>query len=132
MRHRLLVHIVWTTRDREAVIDARTATDLADHLPRIASEERANVVAVGIVATHVHILVRLHPITSIPRLLQRMKGGTARDSSRSAAGIRWARGYNIQSVSIQAMDVVSAYVRDQHRHHPREAIPGWPPPRVRD
>lgn len=131
MRHRLFMHVVWTTRDRAPLIDLRMASDLADHLPRIASQERAEVLEVGIVATHLHLLLRLHPTTTIPRLLQRMKGGTAASTNRGrshpASGLRWSRGYNIQSVSLQALGVVSAYVRNQHHHHPAEAIPGWPP-----
>jgi REP element-mobilizing transposase RayT len=36
------------------------------------------VLSLGIVRTHVHLLVRLHPTTSIPRPVQRLKGGSAR------------------------------------------------------
>ena len=31
----------------------------------------------GVVRSHLHLLIRLHPTTSIPRLLQRMKGGSS-------------------------------------------------------
>ncbi|MCA9764769.1 MAG: transposase, partial [Gemmatimonadetes bacterium] len=77
MHHRLLVHVVWTTRGRAVQIDADRARRLREQLPRIAAEERAMVLAIGIVADHLHLLLRLHPTTQLPRLLQRMKGGTA-------------------------------------------------------
>ncbi len=31
----------------------------------------------GILQTHVHLLVRMHPTTQLPRLLQRLKGASA-------------------------------------------------------
>ena len=95
MHHQLLVHIVWTTRDREPTIDRPRAAYLWEHLPIIVRQERARLLELGIVATHLHLLVRLHPSTVIPRLLQRMKGGTATLINRHVASrgsaLRWAR-----------------------------------------
>jgi REP element-mobilizing transposase RayT len=130
MHHRLLVHIVWTTRDRQPTIDRPRAAYLWKHLPIIARQERARVLELGIVATHLHLLVRLHPSTVIPRLLQRMKGGTAtlinRQPGSACPTLRWTKGYSVTSVSPRQQDVAAAYVRHQHTHHPDEAIPGWP------
>ncbi len=129
MRDRLYVHLVWTTRDREATIDLPVARFLARYLPAVARQERAGVHALGIVATHVHLLLQLHPTMSIPRLLQRLKGGSSvlanREGHVGAHPLRWARGYGIVSVSPRALDAVRGYVLRQAAHHPREAIPGW-------
>jgi len=92
-------------------------------LPRIATQERALVLEIGIVRTHVHLLIQLHPTTAIPRLLQRMKGGT----SVARHELRWAKGYNITSVHPAGLEMVRQYVRNQHLRHPTEAIPNWPP-----
>jgi len=131
MHHRLHVHLVWTTRDRAPSLDVVRAVYLSEHLPIIARQERARVLALGIVATHVHLLMRLHPTTDIPRLLQRMKGGTAYgiNAATPAAGraLKWAKGYSITSVSPGGLDRVLAYVRMQHLRHPTEVIAGWPP-----
>jgi REP element-mobilizing transposase RayT len=129
MRDRLFVHLVWTTRGRQPLIDADAARYLVKNLSIIARQERARVLEIGIVATHLHLVLKLHPSTCIPRLMQRMKGGTAfgvnrRDPKDSV--LRWAKGYNIASISERALDRVAAYVRDQHLRHPNEAIPGWP------
>ena len=134
MHHQLLVHIVWTTRDRQPTIDRPRAEYLWKHLPIIARQERARVLELGIVTTHLHLLVRLHPSTVIPRLLQRMKGGTATLINRGAPlqdpALRWAKGYSVISVSPRQRGVAAAYVRHQHTHHPDEAIPGWTAPPV--
>ncbi len=129
MYHRLLVHIVWTTRDRGPTIDQARAAYLWEHLPIIARQERARILELGMVATHVHLLVRLHPSTVVPRLLQRMKGGTANAINRhersGAPHLRWAKGYGITSVSQRNQDAAATYIRRQPTHHPDDAIPGW-------
>lgn len=128
MRHRILLHIVWTTLDREPTLDRLGAEFLAELLPRIASEERAALYRIGIVRTHVHVLVRVHPKTDLPRLVQRFKGSSAtigRKEKRMT--VQWAPGYNIESVSVKALPAVSHYVATQHEHHRAEAIEGWPP-----
>jgi len=127
MRHRIHVHVTWTTRDREALIDTGAMRILERLLPRIARQERSVVLQLGVVRTHVHLLLRLHPTTSIPRLLQRLKGGSSvivnRElGSTARGGLRWAKGYNIDSISPRAVQAVRAYVRDQALRHPHEAI----------
>src|SRR5882762_8666818 len=80
MRHRLYYHIVWTTRERQHLIDGGLARFLCRFLRGVARQERAHILEIGVVATHVHLLVRMHPICSVSRLLQRMKGGSAAKS----------------------------------------------------
>ncbi|MDX2122130.1 MAG: IS200/IS605 family transposase [Gemmatimonadota bacterium] len=136
MRHRLFVHLVWTTMDRRPLINLAVAQYLSRYLPAIAAEERAQVIALGIVSTHLHLLLRLHPATQIARMVMRMKGGSSRLASTeghapSDAPLRWARGYNLESVSARALPAVSRYVADQAARHPDEAIAGWVAAEVR-
>jgi REP element-mobilizing transposase RayT len=133
MRNQLFVHMVWTTRNRAPIIDARVAAFLDSFVRRIALTERAEVLEVGIVQTHVHLVVRIHPTTQLPRLVQRLKGGSAHFASAEVHAIRgrelrWEKGYSVHSVSPRALDIVRGYVRLQPNHHPTEAIPGWPHP----
>ena len=128
MRHQLFAHIVWTTMDRAPLIDRGRAQFLAEQLPIIAGQERATILAMGIVSTHVHLLLRLEPATAIPRLAQRLKGTTSRGMTHAnGSALRWAKGYAIQSVSTRALTIVAHYVETQSAHHPHEAIPGWSP-----
>ena len=134
MRHRIYVHLSWTTRDRAALIDCRLARFLERFLAAVARQERSQLLAIGVVTTHVHLLLRLHPTTSVPRLVQRLKGGSSvlatRDGHRSGEkALRWEKGYNIQSVSETALKRVSHYVEAQPFRHPGEAVAGWHPTR---
>jgi len=128
--HRLYCHIVWTTRDRAPLIDAGLARFLVKFLRGVARQERAHLLELGMVRTHVHLLCRVHPTTDISRLLQRLKGGSAAIAGKeqhSSEGnhLRWAKGYSIRSVGPRNLAIVREYLRQQPARHPTEAIPGW-------
>jgi len=100
--HRPYCHIVWTTRGREPLIDAGLARFLCAFLRGVAGQERTQILEIGMVRTHVHLLVRLHPTTRLDRLLQRLKGGSAAIAGKehhSTEGhqLRWAKGYSIHA-----------------------------------
>lgn len=129
MWHHVYVHVVWTTRDRAAQIDAPLAGFLCRFLRDVARQERALILEIGLVATHVHLLARLHPTTRLPRLMQRLKGGSSviagREHHGPAGSLKWSRGYAIRSVSPRSLDAVREYLRRQPVRHPDLAIPGW-------
>jgi REP element-mobilizing transposase RayT len=126
MPAQLYVHIVWTTRDRDPSIDAPIARFLRRYLRAIAAQERAAILEIGIVRTHVHVLAALHQTTQIPRLVQRFKGGSAVIAAREGVTLpghlKWAKGYSITTVSERSLDSVRQYVRDQPRRHPSLVI----------
>ena len=64
----------------------------------------------GMVTTHVHLLIRAHPTTTIPRLLQRLKGASSALAGKELGlpleeQLRWAQGYTIQTVSRSMLEV---------------------------
>lgn len=95
--HQLYFHLVWTTLERRPMIDGVTRDFLSDFLRRSAIRERAEVVAIAILQTHVHVLVRSGPKIDLSRLVQLMKGGSSHAGSRlpgNRLGLRWAREYS--------------------------------------
>jgi REP element-mobilizing transposase RayT len=124
----LYIHLVWTTRNREPSLDAWSARFLSTYLQTVARQERCHLLALGIVRTHLHVLLAIHPLTLLPKLVQRMKGGSATVSNREGHGkkaVRWAKGYNIETVSPRSLGDARRYVAEQATHHPAEAIRGW-------
>ena len=88
--------------------------------------------AIGMVSTHVHLLLRIGPATDLSRLVQRFKGGSATLAMQQSIGsrevrLRWAKGYNVESISPRAVASVIEYIKAQSRRHPSEAIGGWRP-----
>jgi REP element-mobilizing transposase RayT len=129
--HRLYCHAIWATRERHSIIDAGLAAFLCRFLRAVARQERAHILEIGMVRTHVHVLARVHPTTILPRLLQRWKGGSAviaGKERRSTEGhdLRWAKGYSLHTVSARQLRAVREYLRGQPQRHPNERIVGWP------
>ena len=129
MRHRLYVHLVWTTRGRKRLIDPDLARFLCRFLRAMARKERAYVLEIGMVQTHVHLLARLHPTVPISTLVKRLKGASSAVAAQEGRGglgrLYWAKGYFVESVSARALEPVRRYLRGQPTHHPDEAIAGW-------
>ncbi|MEP6474193.1 MAG: IS200/IS605 family transposase [Gemmatimonadota bacterium] len=133
MHHRLFIHLVWTTRDRAPLIDLARAQFLVAYLPIVSLQERGTICAIGIVSTHVHVLLQVDPVLALPRLVQRFKGGSSTLASQQCIGnraspLRWARGYSAKSVSDGAVGKVVQYIESQALHHPTEAIADWVAP----
>jgi REP element-mobilizing transposase RayT len=130
MLHRLYYHVIWTTRERHGIIDDGLAAFLCRFLRSVARQERAHVLEIGMVRTHVHVLVRVHPTTILPRLLQRWKGASAviagkERHSTEGQDLRWAKGYSIHTVGARQLGRVRDYLRSQPQRHPNERIVGW-------
>lgn len=129
MYHRLYIHATWTTADRARTIDLARGRALSRILRGLARKDGATVLEVGLVATHVHVLARISPTVSVSKLLQRLKGASAHLLNEQQIGdgdpLRWARGYSAHSVGERHLEAVHHYLRNQPRHHPEDAIPGW-------
>ena len=111
---RLYAHLTWTTLQRQPLINHGVAEFLRRFLPPEAKRHGARVLASGIVADHVDVVLQLPPVTNIPRLVQGLKGASARlvnrDGLMSRAPLRWAEGYDLRSVGVRQLGTVVAYV----------------------
>jgi REP element-mobilizing transposase RayT len=108
------------------MITATVLRFLRRFLPAEAQRHGATVLATGAVADHVHLLLRLPGAFDVPRLVQRLKGASARLANANGAshpiGLRWAVGYHARSVSPGAIPRVRDYILTQPQHHPDRTI----------
>ena len=74
------------TRSRLPLVTAELAAFLCHYLRSVARQERAHVLEVGIVTTHLHVLARTDPQTNLSRLVQRFKGGSAHQANVERLG----------------------------------------------
>src|SRR5438067_3483355 len=123
--HQIYIHLAWTTRDRQPMIDRATRDFLGDYFRRTAIRERAEVVVLAILRTHVHLLVRTTPRIDLPRLVQFLKGGSSYAASRlpgNIMGLRWSREYSATTVSPEQLAAAIRYIEEQASHHPGEGV----------
>ena len=128
VRHCLYVHLVWTTRGRERLIGLDLARFLCSFLRAMARKERAYVLEIGMVQTHIHVLARVHPAVPISILVKRLKGGSSAIAAKERIGsthLYWAKGYSVDSIGRRSLQSVRTYLRHQPLKHPDEAILDW-------
>ena len=124
MPHALYVHLVWVTWRRRRMITARVAAFLRRFLPAEAARHGCEVVALGVVSDHVHMILRIPTRVDLPRMVQGLKGGSARlGNLESTVGLRWQKGYHVQTVSPSGLPRVIAYVKNQARRHGEGVAP---------
>jgi len=128
---RLYALLTWTTLRRLPLIHAGAAAFLRRVLPEIARRHGTRVVDLGIVRNHVHMVLQLPPRADIPRLVQGLKGASARIANRDGvmprARLRWANGYDLRSLGVRDLRRAIEYVRAQSTRHPGlgvDEIPG--------
>src|SRR5438094_6876053 len=118
--------LTWTTLRRLPLLHLRVAEFLRRVLPEIARRHDARIVEMGIVRNHVHLIVELSPRPDLPRLVQGLKGASARIANRDGymprARLQWAAGYDFRSLGVRDLYRAIEYARNQSQHHPEVAI----------
>lgn len=130
MAHDLLVFVTWKTWASAVSLDEEIAAHLREALPRLAGLEGASLIELAIVGTHVHAVVEVTALTDIPRLVQRMKGASARFANRdgwSSTGrlLRWERGYDARTVARSGLPQLRHYLDGQAEKHGRPLLVRW-------
>lgn len=123
--HQIYVHITWCTLGRRPMVDPPTREFLEQFFRRTLIQERIQLVALAILQTHVHLLVRLPPSFDLPRLVQLLKGGSSYAASchpGNILGLRWNKSYSVTTVSPMALPAAIDYLVQQEKRHPDQVV----------
>jgi putative transposase len=116
----LYLHLVWSTHDRLPIITPELQPRLYAALSHKCRELGADVLAIGGITDHVHLLVRFPTTISVSEFVGKVKGASSHFVTHlldSPEPFRWQGGYGAFTVSRRNVDAVSRYVLDQeHRH----------------
>ncbi len=117
----IYAHLSWTCWARLPLIDQPVAEFLLPFLLGEAKRHGARVIEIGVVPNHVHLLLELPPAYDVPRLVQGLKGASARLANRDGhsrnKSLRWDSGYDLRSVGMKQLPQVANYVRLQELKH---------------
>ena len=117
---KVIVHIVFSTKDREPLLDAKIRPRVHAYLASICRDLGGDVPGVGGVADHVHIITTLPRTISQSDLIEQIKKMSSKwikTADPAYRGFFWQRGYSAFSVSPSQLDVVLKYVETQQDHH---------------
>jgi len=116
----LLYHVVFGTRNREALIGPGLRDDLYPYMAGIVRNERGSLLAIGGMPDHLHLLVRLKPAVSLSDLLCSVKANSSRwvhERPDPPQGFAWQEGYGAFTVSESSAGSVCRYIQNQEEHH---------------
>lgn len=127
---RLFVHLIWATCSRSPILTSDVRRVLDPYLRVKAESLRCRVLALGGMPDHLHVLVRMHPATSVARLAQELKGASAYHINhlvRPADRLKWQGGYGAITCWERDASVVIRYIETQRARHASNA---WMPSRA--
>jgi REP element-mobilizing transposase RayT len=121
----LLVHVVFSTKDRLPVLDAAVRPDLFAYLATVVRNDDCECFRVGGVADHVHLAIRLSRETSVATLVGEMKASSSKwlkSQSPELAKFAWQRGYGAFSVGPRDLNALIRYIDTQEAHHAKHTF----------
>ena len=116
----ILCHIIFSTKNREASINAGFASELYAYAGGIIRDEKGKLLAAGGTENHLHLLSVLPASMSLSELMRKVKGNSSAwiNKNRKVPGhFAWQTGYGAFSVSESAKKDVMHYIARQCEHH---------------
>ena len=116
----ILLHIVFSTKQRSTHITPRLQDRLYDYIGGIVRAEKGTLYAIGGMPDHVHLLLRWRTDRAIADLMRTVKARSSlwvHQTFRDSAAFAWQEGYAVFSVSKSAEAHVKRYIDDQREHH---------------
>jgi REP element-mobilizing transposase RayT len=123
MRHvqnAVFVHLVWATWDRLPLLVDTVEREAQRAIEAKCGELGAEVLAVGGVEDHVHLLARLPATIAVADLVKHVKGASAHLVAQHLHPdqfFKWQGGYAAFSVSVGHLTRVTHYITRQREHH---------------
>ena len=117
---KVYVHITFSTKYRQNLIDDHIKTTLFDYLGGICKGLECYPVKVGGHTDHVHVLCLLSKKITQIKLLEELKKQSSKwikTKGKAYSNFYWQNGYGIFSVNPYEVDVVVNYIKNQGKHH---------------
>ena len=117
---KVVLHIIFSTKNREAWLDSNVRPRMHAYLATICRDLGAELVHIGGVADHVHIITTLPRTLSQAQLIEQIKKASSKWIKAFDAryrGFFWQRGYGAFSVTPSQFEAVLQYVEAQQEHH---------------
>ncbi|WCL49779.1 IS200/IS605 family transposase [Leptospira sp. GIMC2001] len=107
-------HLVFSTRYREKTLDPITKIKIRNLIRQKEEELKFFIYILNGYQDHIHILISIPNHFSISKIMQHIKGFSARQLNR---GRFWQDGYYSRPISENELKTVYSYIRNQHFHH---------------
>ncbi len=119
----LLLHIVFSTKERIPWITPDVADRLYPYIGGIIRAEKGVLYDVGGIEDHLHLYLRWRPDGAVSDLMRTVKARSSKwlhDTFPNLRVFAWQEGYGVFSVSKSQEEAVKKYIAGQAEHHKKE------------
>lgn len=115
---RLLVHAVFSTKDRVELIPPAIETELYPYIGGICREHDCTLMAGGGTANHSHLLISLSKNLALSDLIMHVKKDSSKFLKRKGiAGFGWQDGYGGFTIGESQVATLRTYIARQKERH---------------
>lgn len=117
--YRCVYHVVWCPKYRRPVIEGAVDARLKQIIREVCAERECNIIELGTMPDHVHLLVECDPQYGIHRLVKQVKGRSSRllreefPSLKRRLPTLWTNSYFVATVGGAPLEIVKQYVENQ-------------------
>ncbi len=119
----ILLHIVFSTKNREPWIAADIAERLYSYIGGMIRAEKGVLYDIGGIEDHVHLYLRWRADAALSDLMRTLKARSSlwiHQTSPNLRAFAWQEGYSAFSVSKSQEEAVKKYIANQAEHHKKE------------
>ncbi len=118
----ILIHLIFSTKNREPFITPVIETELHPYMATIFRELKSPSLTIDGTNDHVHILFSLGRVIRIADLVEEVKTETSKwikTKGPEFSNFHWQRGYGAFSIGQSNVAALKRYIRSQKEHHQR-------------
>ncbi|HEY1663162.1 MAG TPA: IS200/IS605 family transposase [Verrucomicrobiae bacterium] len=116
----LLTHVIFSTKDRQPLLNTDLKARLFPYLGGIIREHGGKALTINGPSDHIHILASLaakHSLSDLMRELKADSSGWIHKNFPDQKSFAWQIGYGAFSVSHSNLSEVEKYITNQEEHH---------------
>ena len=116
----VILHIVFSTKNREPFIRSEVKQDLYAYLAKIIQANQSHAFLIGGMPDHIHIACSLGRTITIAKLLEEIKKSSSKwikTKNKIYHDFSWQAGYGAFSLGMSQLPDLLKYIENQKEHH---------------
>ena len=116
----LLVHVIFSTKNRADLITPDVEPDLFAYLSGTLNHHESRCLSIGGTANHIHLLVSLSKNFALSHVVGELKKSSSKwikTKGKNFRDFRWQDGYGAFSIGESNVEALKKYIARQKEHH---------------
>ncbi|MGE5406618.1 MAG: IS200/IS605 family transposase [Methanosarcina sp.] len=117
---KILIHVVWTTKNRQPFLTDQIRNDIIFHIKKNAISKDIHIDHINGYTDHLHALISFGNNQTVSQIMQLIKGESSfwiNKSKLSTAKFEWQDDYYAVSIGMTQLEILRNYIKNQEQHH---------------